>query len=82
MSNDTYIPHETPPRPFRRGDTVELIDSRGFNCGTLTIAKGGRWRVAVEDGREYVQNDGRWYADGRPWPYPWIRLAQSDKVSL
>lgn len=80
MSDFIYQPHEPPPRPFAKGDIVELIDSTGFNCGRLKITRAGKRLVSVADGRRYKQNDGRWFADGRAWPFPWIRLAQ-DKTA-
>jgi len=71
-----YKPHEPPPRAFVKGDIVHLIDSQGFDCGPLKIKRAGKRIVTVEDGCQYKQSDGRWFSDGRAWPFPWIRLAQ------
>ena len=74
MSDFTYKPHEPPLRPFAKGDIVHLIDSQGFDCGPLKVIYAGKRIVRVSGGRRYLQNDGRWFADNRAWPFPWIRL--------
>jgi hypothetical protein len=75
MTDFTYQPNIAPKRPFRRGDVVELVDSQGFVCGTKKIVRIQATTVKTDCGRTYMK-DGRWYSDRRPWPFPWIRLAQ------
>ena len=77
MVDFLYKPHEPPRRPFAKGDIVHLIDSQGSDCGALKVIYAGKKIVRVNGGRRYLQNDGRWFADGRPWPFPWIRLQDS-----
>jgi hypothetical protein len=59
MADFIIKPHQPPPRPFAKGDTVHLIDSQGFDCGPLKVAYAGKKTVRVRDGRRYLQNDGR-----------------------
>ncbi len=78
MSDFLYKLNEPPHRPFARGDLVYLVDSQGFQCSEpLKIKRAGKRIVTTECGRRYLQNDGRWFADGRAWPFPWIRLPNS-----
>lgn len=77
MADFTYKPHVPPPRPFAKGDIVEVIDSQGFNCGAVKVIYAGKKLVRVSGGRSYLQSDGRWFVDGRSWPFPWIRLSET-----
>jgi hypothetical protein len=76
MADLVYVPHETPSRPFKKGDRVELIDSEGAALSVLTVRRAARKVVHVSDGRRFTP-DGRWIgASGKAWPFPTIRLAQ------
>jgi hypothetical protein len=82
MVDFNYKEHEPPPRPFKVGDVVELIDSQGTACGTMNVSRAGPKIVRVKDGRRYVHGDGRWFSDGRAWPFPWIRLSNDGEAKL
>lgn len=74
MADYIYKPSKPPPRPFRVGDVVELVDGQGLACGTKRIIRIQATTVRTDCGRTYTK-DGRWYSDRRAWPFPWIRLS-------
>lgn len=79
MADFTYKPHVPPKRPFRVGDIVQLVDSQGGSVGDpKRIVRIQATTVKTDCGRTYMK-DGRWYSDRRPWPFPWIRLSQTQE---
>lgn len=68
MADLTYKVPEPPPRPFRPGDTIEVLD-REFKII-------GKQKVVMASARIWRQDGYRLDDDNRAWPFPSIRLAQ------
>lgn len=78
MSGDamTYIEPPPLPRPFVRGDTVQVMNRDHTPCqGVHRVVYAGKKVVRIEDGRRYRATDGWWIGDTAAWPFPWLRLA-------
>lgn len=76
MADFTYVPHDPPHRPFRKGDKVIVLDSQGMELSARTITRTGVGGVTTDCGRCW-ERDGRWQsADGVAYPFPTIKHAE------
>lgn len=75
MPDLTYIPTDPPPRPFAKGDTVEVLDREQNVLSRQKVTRAGTKWVRTECGRKWTQ-DGCWIGDFDVWPFPSIRLAE------
>jgi hypothetical protein len=69
----TYIPPVKPKRPFVKGDVVLILSRDHQAIGEQIIARGGRYYVSTDCGREWSQK-GWWRGDDRCYPFPSIVL--------
>lgn len=72
----TYIPPKAPPRPFAKGDTVEVLDRNHRVLSRQLVVRAGPKVVRTGCERRWTQK-GEWLGEDRAWPFPSIRLAAS-----
>lgn len=73
MSALEYVPPTPPPRPFAKGDVVEVLDREGRVLSRQDVTRAGPRVVRTGCGRRWRQ-DGWWIGEERAWPFPSIRL--------
>lgn len=76
MADLTYKEPVPPPRPFKRGDMVEVLDRDHTVLSQQRVREATKNYVTTECGRIWTQ--GGWWVgeDDRAWPFPSIRLTQ------
>jgi hypothetical protein len=80
MSTLEYTPSLPPPRPFKPGDVVDVMNRDHKVVGMQVIASidEGRGLIETRDGRQWMP-DGRWSDGLVGYDFPWIRFIE--KVS-
>lgn len=73
MDTLTYKPAKRTKRPFKVGDTVEVIDRDHKVIGTQKIVSVGLQLAKTKCGRRWRIYDGARWADGKAWLFPSIR---------
>lgn len=79
----TYIEPPQLQRPFKRGDSVQVMNRDHTICGTdHRVVYAGKNVVRIEDGRRYRATDGWWIGSNGTWPFPWLRHTPPGRVQL
>ena len=76
MGDLTYKEPTPPPRQFRPGDTVEVMDREHHVIGQQEIVMASGRICKTECGRIWAQDGWRIDGDDIRRPFPWIRLKQ------
>lgn len=82
MADMTYEVPETPERPFKPGDIVEVLNSNHKVIAITGVVKAGPRRVKTTCGRSWTQS-GWWAADQvRLYSFPSIRLLEGGNAKI
>lgn len=68
-----YVPAEPPPRPFKKGDRVEVLDREHTVLSVVSVQKVTRTRVVTDCGR-WWNLEGCWLGEDGAYQWPSIRL--------
>lgn len=63
-----------PSRPFKVGDSVQVMNGDHSICGgPYRVKKVTKFFATLPDGRKFKQVNGWWQGESRAWPFPWLR---------
>jgi len=79
MGDLIYKEPERPLRPFRPGDTIEVLDREHLVIGRQKVVMASGRICKTECGRIWRQDGWRIDNDDIPRPFPWIRHARNVK---
>lgn len=76
----TYKEPETPERPFKLGDIVEVLDRDHNVLSIAGVVAAGPRRVKTTCGRSWTQ--AGWWAGDQVYPFPSIRLLPESDIKI